>query len=94
MYGDDIKDVEWFNIAAMGLDRSLLQNTGKNTWIEQAEYIKENVTDEAIQKAFANLPEETTGEATQELIKNVQGEEIIWLISQIDITKNLRISRL
>ena len=73
VYGDDIKDVEWFNIAAMGLDRSLLQNTGKNTWIEQAEYIKENVTDEAIQKAFSNLPSETTGEATQELIRNVQG---------------------
>ncbi len=38
VYSDDIKDVEWFNIAAMGLDRSLLQNTGKQTWLEQAKY--------------------------------------------------------
>ena len=75
VYGDDIKDVEWFNIAALGLDRSLLQNTGKETWIEQAKYIQEHVTDEDIEKAFANLPEETRGETTQELIANVKGRK-------------------
>ncbi|MBT8296184.1 MAG: outer membrane protein assembly factor, partial [Gramella sp.] len=73
VYGDDILDVEWFNIAALGLDRSLLQNTGKSTWIEQAEFIKNQVTDEAIEKAFSKLPEETNGETTQELIKNLKG---------------------
>ena len=73
VYGDDIKDVEWFNIAAMGLDRSLLQNEGKSTWLEQAEYIKKNVTDEAIEEAFSKLPEETRGETTQELIDNLKG---------------------
>ncbi|MDR5590600.1 metallophosphoesterase [Christiangramia sp. SM2212] len=73
VYGDDIKDVEWFNIAAMGLDRSLLQNTGKETWLEQAKYIQDNVTDEAIKKAFSKLPEETSGETTLSLIENVKG---------------------
>ncbi|HKJ48233.1 MAG TPA: hypothetical protein VJ973_04045, partial [Christiangramia sp.] len=73
VYSDDIKDVEWFNIAAMGLDRSLLQYKGKSTWIEQAEFIKNNVTDEAIEEAFSNLPEETSGETTQELIRNLKG---------------------
>lgn len=73
VYGDDIKDVEWFNIAAMGLDRSLLQNTGKETWLEQAKYIQENVTDEAIMEAFSKLPEETRGETTERLIDNVKG---------------------
>ena len=73
VYSDDIKDVEWFNIAAMGLDRSLLQNKGKSTWIEQAEFIKNNVTDEAIEEAFSKLPEETSGETTQELIRNLKG---------------------
>ncbi|TBW26632.1 metallophosphoesterase [Gramella sp. KN1008] len=73
VYGDDIIDVEWFNIAALGLDRSLLQNTGKDTWQEQAEFIQNNITDEVIEEAFANLPEETMGEATEDLIKNVKG---------------------
>ena len=73
VYGDNIKDVEWFNMAALGLDRSLLQNTGKSTWMEQAKYIQENVTDEAIEKAFSKLPEETKGATTKELIENVKG---------------------
>lgn len=73
VYGDDIKDVEWFNIAALGLDRSLLQNTGKEAWQRQAEFIKNNVTDEVIEEAFANLPEETRGEASEELMENVKG---------------------
>lgn len=73
VYADDIKDVEWFNIAAMGLDRSILQNTGKETWMEQAEYIQDNITDEAIVEAFANLPAETRGETTDDLIENVKG---------------------
>ncbi|MDX1761282.1 MAG: phosphoesterase, partial [Christiangramia sp.] len=73
VYGDDIKDVEWFNIAALGLDRSLIQNEGKEVWLEQAQYIKENVTDEVIENAFAKLPEETRGEASQDLMENVKG---------------------
>ncbi|AVR46926.1 phosphoesterase [Christiangramia fulva] len=73
VYGKDIKNVEWFNIASLGLDRQLIQNTGKAAWIEQAKFIKEHVTDEVIEKAFEQLPKETRGEATQELIENVKG---------------------
>ena len=73
VYGDNITDVEWFNIAALGLDRSLLQNTGKETWMEQANFIKENVTEEVIREAFSKLPEETRGKASEELMENVIG---------------------
>ena len=73
VYGDNITDVEWFNIAALGLDRSLLQNTGKDTWMEQARFIKENVTEEVIREAFSKLPEETRGKASEELMANVIG---------------------
>ncbi len=73
VYGDDIKDVEWFNIAALGLDRSLLQNVGKEAWVEQAQFIKENVTDDVIEEAFSKLPKETRGETTKELISNIKG---------------------
>ncbi|APG59257.1 metallophosphoesterase [Christiangramia salexigens] len=73
VYSDDIKDVEWFNIAALGLDRSLLQNTGRETWMEQAQFIKSYITDEVIEKAFTKLPKETQGETTESLIANVKG---------------------
>lgn len=73
VYGNDIKDVEWFNIAALGLDRSILQNSGKDAWQRQAEFIQNNVTDEVIQEAFENLPKETRGKASEELMENVKG---------------------
>ena len=72
VYGDDIKDIEYFNLAATGLDRSLLQNTGKQTWLDQAKFIKENVTDEVIEEAFQNLPQETIDETTEEIIEHVK----------------------
>ncbi|MCM4157136.1 metallophosphoesterase [Gramella sp. AN32] len=72
VYGDDIQDVEWFNIAALGLDRSLIQNEGKQAWLDEAVYIHEHLTDEVIEEAFAELPEETQGEITDELISNVK----------------------
>ena len=68
-YGPDIDNVEWFNAAALGLDRSLIQNKGQEEWIRQAEYLQEHITDEAIQEAFNALPEETRGESS-ERIKN------------------------
>ncbi len=73
VYGSDLDDVAWFNTAALGLDRSLIQNTGRNTWQQEAEFIRQNITDEIIESAFHNLPEETKGEATDELIKNLKG---------------------
>ncbi|MDT0645934.1 metallophosphoesterase [Zunongwangia sp. F260] len=72
VYGADITDVQWFNIAAAGLDRSLLQNVGREAWLEEAQYIQENVTDEVIEGAFSKLPPETLGETTEQLVENVK----------------------
>ena len=72
VYGPDIKDVKWFNTAATGLDRELLQNVGKDTWIEQAKFIQENITDEIIEKAFSKLPEDTRGESTAYIIESLK----------------------
>src|SRR5690606_26271226 len=36
VYGDDIRDVEWFNRSADNLDRNLVQNSGREQWLEQA----------------------------------------------------------
>lgn len=73
VYDEDIKDIEWFNIAAVGLDRSLLQNTGRETWLEEAKFIQENMTDEAIEKAFEKLPKETSGEVLDDLVNKLKG---------------------
>lgn len=72
VYNEDIRNVAWFNSAALGLDRSLLQNTGREEWLEQAEYLQENITDEVIEEAISQLPEETLGESTENIKKHLK----------------------
>ncbi|WP_324719231.1 metallophosphoesterase [Salinimicrobium sp. HB62] len=72
VYDEDIKDIEWFNSAAVGLDRSLIQNITREQWLEQARYLQENITDEVVQEAFSHLPPETVGESTERIIKNLK----------------------
>lgn len=71
VYGEDIIDVKWFNSAAAGLDRSLIQNVTREEWIEQARHLQETITDEVIKEAFSNLPPETLGESTDRIIKSL-----------------------
>lgn len=72
VYGDDIKDVKWFNTAATGTDRMLLQNVGREAWLEQAEFIQNKLTDEIIEEAFLELPEITRNETTEFIIKSLK----------------------
>ncbi|MFD2433139.1 BamA/TamA family outer membrane protein [Mesonia maritima] len=73
-YGEDLDDIEWFNTAAVGLDRSLIQNVGKEEWLKQARFIQENITDEVIEEAFSKMPEEVQdSESTKNLIEKVKG---------------------
>lgn len=72
-YDDDVANVKWFNTAAQGLDRSLIQNLGKEDWLEQAQYLKDNITDEVIEKAFAQMPDKAQELTSESLIKKMKG---------------------
>jgi hypothetical protein len=54
VYGEDIKDVKWFNIAAVGLDRELTQNVGRETWMEQAKLYRRILQMRSLKKHFQN----------------------------------------
>lgn len=82
-YGPTIENVKWFNNAGLSLDRNLLQNSGREDWIEQAKYIQTHVTDEVIEKAFSHLPPETQGKSAQKLIEDLKGRRD----NIVDITK-------
>ena len=71
-YNEDITDVEWFNSAALGLDRSLIQNLDRDEWIEQAKYLQEHITDDVIEKAFNKLPQETRGASSETIKKSLK----------------------
>lgn len=84
LYDEDINDVRWFNSAALGLDRTLLQKTGRAEWIEQAKFIQEHITDEVIQEAFSKLPVETQGESSEKIMAKLKGrrEKIVDIVKR------------
>ncbi len=73
VYSDNINNIEWFNSAAVGLDRSLIQNVGREEWLQQAKFLQEQITDEVIEEAFSKLPKETMGESTDKIISSLKG---------------------
>ncbi|GAA4106986.1 metallophosphoesterase [Aquimarina addita] len=72
IYDGELKDVKWINSSASKLDRTLIQNSNKSVWLEQAKYIQEHLTDEHINAAFRNIPEEAKGEDLDTIIKNLK----------------------
>ena len=72
VYDADIEDLENYSRPAIPLDRTLLQNADRETWIAQAKELQQRLTDEKIEAAFKNLPEEVQGEKTEELIASAK----------------------
>ena len=57
-FREDIKNVKWFNREAYSLDLALLKNSTEKDWITQAKYIQDHLSDETIDHAFDNIPQE------------------------------------
>ncbi|RLD27625.1 MAG: phosphoesterase, partial [Bacteroidetes bacterium] len=66
-YGREIKDLKWLNTAGIKLDRTLIQQAGKEVWLEQAKYLQENLTDAVIDNAFLKLPKEVQDDTSEEI---------------------------
>jgi hypothetical protein len=49
---------KWFNDAGDDVDLAVLINHTQEDWLREARFIKENLTEEVIDKAFANFPKE------------------------------------
>ena len=73
VYGEDLKHTKWFNAAGIKLDHALIQNHGKETWLEQARNIQKNITDEVIESAFNDLPKEAQDKYAAEIKQNLKG---------------------
>jgi len=71
-YGDDIKNVKWFNMEAYPMDLAFIKEADLNAWKEQAEYIRKNLTDKEIDLAFANLPKEVQDATSEDIKKNLK----------------------
>ncbi len=57
-YDGDYNHVKWYNDAGDDVDLAVLKNHKKEDWVEEAQFIKANITDDVIEEAFSNLPPE------------------------------------
>ena len=73
VYGAELKHTKWFNSAGIKLDRALIQNYGNEAWLEEAKFIKDNVTDQVIENAFKDLPKEVQDETSEEIKEKLKG---------------------
>ncbi len=67
VYDDELKKVRWINLSGMRLDKALIQNAGKETWLEQAKHIKENLSDVDIEEAFSSIPIELQDDTIEKI---------------------------
>ncbi|OYQ37339.1 metallophosphoesterase [Flavobacterium cyanobacteriorum] len=66
-YKDEIRNVKWLNKVAYPMDLAMIVKAEEKDWTEQANYIKQNLTDEAIDNAFADLPDEVKDGTIEQL---------------------------
>ncbi len=67
-YKSRIDNVKWMNREAYPLDLALTNNSTLDVWLEEADFLQSKLTDDAIDAAFKNLPDEVQ-DITSEGIK-------------------------
>lgn len=72
-YDETLHDVEWINRDGIKFDRMLLQQADKTMWLEQAQFLKDALTDAVIEKAFERIPAEVQNQVATELQSKLKG---------------------
>ncbi len=72
-YDEDFNHVKWYNDAGDDVDLAILRNHKREDWIKEAQFIKANITDDVIEKAFANLPPEIDQQKGSRIKKALKG---------------------
>ena len=73
VYGPEVKHTEWFNAAGIKLDRALIQSYGEDAWVQEAEFLKNHITNEVVEEAFKDLPKEVQDETAMEIKEKLRG---------------------
>lgn len=55
-YNGEFKDLKKINKLGFALDMALTSQSDESVWLEEARFLKENLTDQLIEEAFAQLP--------------------------------------
>lgn len=73
VYDAELKDIKWMNSAGIKLDKVLIQQSGKEIWLKQAQHLQKNITDSIIKKAFSKIPLEVRDSSLIEIQSYLKG---------------------
>lgn len=71
-FGENIKNVKTFNQVIYKIDLTLINQSTLEEWLVAAQFLKENLTDASIDKAFLNLPKELDGKTLESIKSNLK----------------------
>jgi hypothetical protein len=66
-YSYNLKNIKDFNQQAYALDLALLADADEKSWLKQAEFIQQNLSNDLINQAFLQLPYELQDETTSKI---------------------------
>jgi hypothetical protein len=67
VYDEGLSDIGWMNAAGVKLDRTLIQQSTREDWLKNAEFLQNHITDEVIDLAFSKIPEAVQDETLAEV---------------------------
>src|SRR5690554_1453260 len=79
------RNFKWLNKSAYPLDMALISQADEQSWMNQAEFIQQHLTDQAIDEAFAKLPEvlqDAEAEEVKAKLRSRREELKLWAVKQ------------
>lgn len=70
-FDNEIESIKWFNREPYPLDLVFAKNSVGKDWLEVAEFIQKNLSENDIRKAFTNLPKEVQDKVSEDLIQKL-----------------------
>ncbi len=72
-FDDELPSPEWFSFEPYPLDMTFINQSNWKDWEREAKTLQTGITDEVIEKAFENLPEEMKGKTIEEIKRKLKG---------------------
>lgn len=66
-FKDNENDIKWFNREPYPQDLAFITKAGEQVWLEEAKALQEGITDDVIDEAFTQLPQEVQDSISQDI---------------------------
>ncbi len=72
-FDDELRSPKWFSFEPYPLDMTFINKSDWSDWEKEAMALQTGITDEVIEIAFENIPDEMKGQTIEDIKKNLKG---------------------